>query len=347
MRCLTRVVLLLVLTLFLNACSPDKDLETPSMPEPSPTPNTLPSVTVTPTLAPTPTRSLEGRADADNPYVDYQETRHFWEYYVYEAFRSADRIDITPGLEYHHKFISEDGVRRFDFDLSFPILDAGYIEDDGEHNNLLPLSFLIEDGGMALANGVNMFFEAKYKMLLGMEKDLQEYASEGTGYAYGCNQQVLYSYQWGPFFTFVGTEYLFAGRNFNYPFGDNFEVRTGRHLNLSDLFSVKASDYEPRLRKLIQKIDVPEKPMLNPGYDEGDEEIPLPDRYRHRTAALGDGHFLISPAGIVLFYHVGEIAPNAADTVVLIVPYKEIMDILNPELFDLCLDETGNAILQH
>jgi hypothetical protein len=259
----------------------------------------------------------------DNPYAMNIEHLDFWYYFIYEAFRGVSQLRFTDWLEYHHESLPKDDRGYFSFDISYP-----FIDDD-----------------TALAHGVNSFFEDRYSKMLDSEQDFQhKYADEICLNYY--NQTVYDYYQWGAFFIIIGAHDYSFGRTFCDPIGFNFDIRTGQHLNFSDLFSVEASVYEQRLIEAIKTIDAAHKPEMYPGFIHGNSEFPLPENHYLSLNKSQDEYFMIAPIGIVFLYPNGVICNRGGGgQTSQFIPYEKIVDILNPDLFGECLDEAGRAIL--
>jgi len=292
-------------------------------PSPTPSPSPSSSPNSTPITASTCAPTLAPELEDDNPYAGNSEHLDFWEYFIYEAFRGASELEFTNWLEYHHDLGPKDGIGSLSFNVKYLVLDDG----------------------TALSHGVNSFFSERFNKMQDSKEDYQQKYPNAIVRNDNQYRQIVHAgYQWGVFFTAVGAHDFYFGRVFCDPIGFNFDARTGQHLNLSDLFSVGESVYEQRLLESIQIIDAIQKPGLYPGFRDGTGEFPLPENHFLSLDESIDEYFLISPIGIVFLYPNGVVC-NRGDSgqASQYVPYEKIVDILNPDLFGECLDETGHA----
>ena len=279
-----------------------------------------------------PSLSVSGTTDVpeDGKLYDYNpEHLNAWWYFVDEAYRGVDQFRITDWLNYHSYTEFKDGNGSFSFSITYPILD----------------------GSTVLVHEVNNYFKDLYNLMLNSEQYFQKEYNSMSYLTYEYEQTVRKCYQWGVFFTTVGEFHSILGKTHIEPFGFNFNVRTGQYLNLSDLFIVEASEYEKRLRESIRSMDTGSSIFeldLYPGYKDGRFKMPLPKNNELSQVKSKDEYFLITPIGLVFLYESYVINSGCgAELSSQFVPYEEIMDILNPDLFDECLDVSKSLYSNH
>ena len=232
-----------------------------------------------------------------NPFSNLM-INSFWQYYVFELYRGAMKLELSSMLEYNANLIWEN-EQWYNMEIAFPQI----VEE-----SLFALSF-----NSYYLNRLLFLNEVQDRLLENLIIDnlwRQTRLFRNTG---------LYAYYWADFFSVIIEEEESIYGPYNKPICDNFQLSTGLRLSMDDIFSVDYCEYSVRIGQSLRKItpDYPE--CFLPWYENGTESIPLP-----KTEG-----FMITPIGLAIIYGVDEIAATCEGAVILYVNYEDIIDILN------------------
>jgi hypothetical protein len=237
--------------------------------------------------------------ETENPFQD--SLADIWHYFLFELFRGAEEVVIDDWFKYKNEYYFEDIDSRFIVEVEYPRLNNNFDSD-----------FLTK---------LNNYY---YDRLNQTQK--KEYTSDewiGSNWHEEYRQEIYGVYTFENIISVIIKESRLGSRSFFTPLGDNFDIRTGKRLDLSDLFTVGYDVYSERISSALRKVIADEEFILFPGYEEGNTPVPLP----------AEENFLITPNGLAIIYGIGEISAMAARAVVLYVEYEDIADILDTAIF--------------
>ena len=247
----------------------------------------------------------------ENPYTHtYPGSLTAYEYFIFEIFRGAQKVDFSDRLLEYSSTASLSGRGFLRFCISLPCLDEK----------------------SRFEEAFNDFYFGKMEQLRAYEKELWgetvECYKRQRGYE-GCHriyeQEALYAYTWGDFYSVIINEADKTGRYYYMPLCDNFDMGTGKRLTLDDVFTVDYRTYSKRIAESLREPDHYNEDFvqgIHAGYEDGSESIPMPIRE----------NFLLTPHGLVIIYDTGEIAGMCIGPVLLIADYESISDILAIEV---------------
>ena len=186
----------------------------------------------------------------------------------------------------------------------------------------------------AVAREVNLTYpridglgEAGDKMTRTIANEIDAFAEIFRKYEYSGQVGYKVKYNHSPLLSVTLDEmyYMYhAAHPMSYLRAYTFDTRTGKILQLADLFS-KDADYRSRLNKFItDKIAEDNIPLLNAS------AVP---------AIKPEQEFYLSRDALVIYYQRYEFTSYAQGFLKFSVPYKQIADLLNPEFAPMLTTE--------
>ena len=231
--------------------------------------------------------------DTENPYTNDMSLTYF-QHYIFELYRGAERVEFNDFLEYSVS-AERRGYEFLRFELYYPLLGGATTFDTAANEYYL-------DRLTTAREQENYYYDMSLDSVHGVEY----------------RQRALYAYTWENYYSVISCELRLVTRTLYTPLSDNFDLNSGTHLTLNDIFTVEYDEYGRRINDAIfntAQLD-PNFEYLTPSIRDRDVPLPQPDG------------FMLTPNGLALIYMQGSIASEGGGAVILTANYSELSDIL-------------------